>query len=128
MNSKERVLATINHEEPDKVPIDAWMPPEVSNELIKFLNIDLSKDRFALQKILGHDLLYAHVGMCDCFSSCYMENRKIGENLYEDVFGIKWRLKSHKNGSYCEFAEQPLKDKKNYDKFKMPNPMEAEIF
>jgi len=33
MNSRERILTAINHEEPDKVPIDSWMAPEVANEI-----------------------------------------------------------------------------------------------
>ena len=37
MNSKERILAVINHEEPDKVPIDSWLAPEVSEALIKLI-------------------------------------------------------------------------------------------
>ena len=55
MNSKERVLMAINHEEPDKVPIDSWMAPEISNIFVKILGIDLEKDRFALAKKMGHD-------------------------------------------------------------------------
>lgn len=124
MNSRERILATINHEEPDKVPIDSWIAPEIANELIDALNIDLSKDPFALSKALGNDLLYSTIGFCDGFSSIYKEERKIGENLYQDAFKIKWRKKSFKYGSYCEFAEHPLADIKNYENYKWPDPFE----
>lgn len=125
MNSKERVLTAINHEEPDKVPIDAWLAPEVSEVIIKLLNIDISKDRFAMAKALGHDMLYTNIGMCDGFNSIYREDRKVGENLYQDLWGIKWRKKSHKYGSYCEFAEHPLANIKNYDNYKWPDPLNS---
>ena len=125
MNSKERVLVAINHGEPDKVPIDAWLAPEVSEAVIKLLNIDISKDRFAMAKALGHDMLYTNIGMCDGFNSIYREDRKVGENLYQDLWGIKWRKKTQKYGSYCEFAEHPLADIKNYDNYKWPDPLNS---
>ena len=125
MNSKERVLTAINHEEPDRVPIDSWMAPEVSEVIIKLLNIDISKDRFAMAKALGHDMLYTNIGMCDGFNSIYREDRKIGENLYQDLWGIKWRKKTQKYGSYCEFAEHPLADIEKYDNYKWPNPLNS---
>lgn len=125
MNSKERVLTTLDHKEPDKIPIDSWMAPEISNIMVKLMNIDLSKDRFAMAKALGHDMLYTNIGMCDGFNSIYKENRKIGENLYQDLWGIKWRKKSQKYGSYCEFAEHPLSNIKNYDSYKWPDPLSS---
>jgi uroporphyrinogen decarboxylase len=125
MNSRERVLTAINHEEPDRVPVDAWLAPEISEVIIKLLNIDISRDRFAMAKALGHDMLYTNIGMCDGFNSIYKEDRKIGENLYQDLWGIKWRKKSQKYGSYCEFAEHPLADIKNYDSYKWPDPLSS---
>jgi uroporphyrinogen decarboxylase len=126
MNSKERVLTTINHEEPDRVPIDIMIAPEVAYTLIDTLCLDLESDPFALSKILGNDILYGFLGFCDGFSSIYKEERKIGENLYQDQFGIKWRSKSQKYGRYCEFAEHPLADIKKYDNYKWPDPLIAE--
>jgi uroporphyrinogen decarboxylase len=126
MNSKERVLTTINHEEPDRVPVDIMIAPEVGEILIDTLCLDLESDPFALSKVLGNDILYGFLGFCDGFSSIYKEERKIEENLYKDQFGIKWRKKSHKYGSYCEFAEHPLANMKNYDSYKWPDPLVAE--
>lgn len=125
MNSKERILTTINHEEPDKVPIDSWMAPEVAEVIIKGLNLDIESDPFAMAKALGNDLLYLALGFCDGFSSIFKEERKIGDKLYQDPFGIKWRKKSQEFGSYCEFAEHPLADMKNYDNYKLPDPFKV---
>ncbi|MBN2073487.1 MAG: hypothetical protein JW770_06050 [Actinobacteria bacterium] len=123
MNSKERVMMAINHEEPDKVPVDIMIAPEVADVFIETLCLDLESDPFALSKALGNDVLYGLLGFCDGFSSIYKEERKIGENLYKDHFGIKWRKKSHKYGSYCEFVEHPLADIKNYDSYRWPDPL-----
>ena len=125
MNSRERILTTLNHEEPDKVPIDSWMAPEVAEVLIKGLNLDIEKDSFALSKALGNDLLYLTLGFCDGFSSIFKEDRKIGENLYQDQFGIKWKKHSQQFGGYCEFVEHPLADIKNYDNYKLPDPFKV---
>ena len=126
MTPKERVLTTINHEEPDKIPYDSWMAPEVGDVMVRLLGVDLSEDRFAMAKALGHDMLYASLGICDGFNSIYKPERKIGENLYQDAWGIKWRRMSQEHGCYCEFAEHPLADMKNYDNYQWPDPMVAE--
>ena len=127
MTSRERVLAAINHQEPDKIPIDSWMAPDVAEAMIKALNIDLSSDRFALSKRLGHDMLYASLGICDGFNSIYKEERKIGENLYQDPFGIQWaRQEQEGYGHYCEMVEHPLADLDAYKTYRFPDPMAVE--
>ena len=126
MTPKERVMTTINHQEPDRIPYDSWMAPEVSNVIVDLLNVDLSKDRFAMAKALGHSMLYASLGICDGYNSIYKEDRKIGDNLYQDGWGIKWRKKTQAHGCYCEFVEHPLADIKNYDNYKWPDPMVVE--
>ena len=125
MTSKERVLAAINHEEPDKVPLDSWLAPEVADELITLLGVDTSNDPFALAKRLGNDILYRAVGFCEGFSTIYDESKKIGDNLYRDDFGIKWSFRRQKHGGYCEMVEHPLADTKNYDHFVWPDPLEV---
>jgi len=125
MNSRERILTTLDHKEPDKVPIDSWIAPEAAEVIIKGLNLDTDNDPFALSKALGNDLLYLTLGFCDGFSSTLKEERKIGPNLYRDPFGIQWRQHSQTFGGYCEFAGHPLDDIKNYDSYKMPDPFKV---
>ena len=125
MTSKERVLMAINHEEPDKVPLDAWLAPEVADELVKILNVDTSKDPFALGKRLGNDFFYRAVGFCEGFSTMYDETKKVGDNLYQDEFGIQWSYKRQQHGGYCEMVSHPLADRAAYDTFKWPDPLEV---
>ena len=125
MTSKERVLLAINHQEPDKVPLDAWLAPEVADQLISMLNVDTSKDPFALAKRLGNDFLYRAVGFCEGYSTIYDETKKIGDNLYRDDFGIKWSFKRQDLGGYCEMVEHPLADLRNYDRFPWPDPLKV---
>lgn len=123
MTSKERVLMAINHEEPDKVPLDSWMAPEVADELVKILNVDTGKDPFALGKRLGNDFFYRAVGFCEGFSTMYDETKKIGENLYQDDFGIQWSYKRQQHGGYCEMVRHPLADRQAYASFTWPDPL-----
>lgn len=125
MTSKERVLMAINHQEPDKVPLDCWLAPEVADRLIRLLNVDTSQDSFALAKRLGNDFLYRAVGFCEGFSTIYDEAKKIGDNLYQDDFGIKWSYKNQEYGGYCEMVEHPLADLRRYDRFKWPDPLQV---
>ena len=126
MTPRERVLTTLNHEEPDRVPIDSWMAPEVANQMVKALGVDVTEDRFAMAKALGHDMLYASLGICDAYNSIYKEERRIGENLYQDPWGIKWRKVEQAYGCYCEFAEHPLADINDYATYQWPDPMTVE--
>ena len=124
MNSKERVLTAINHEEPDKVPLDSWIAPEVAEKLITLLNVDTSDDSFALAKRLGNDFLYRAVGFCEGFGTIYDDSKRIGENLYQDALGITWKKQDQEYGSYCEMVSHPLENIKDWDSYKWPDPLE----
>jgi len=123
MTSKERVNIALNHEEPDKVPLDSWLAPEVAEKLIQILGIDPGDDPFALAKSLGNDILYRAVGFCEGFGTIYDESKKIGDNLYLDDLGIKWKREEQEYGSYCEMVEHPLADLKNWDSYTWPDPL-----
>jgi uroporphyrinogen decarboxylase len=123
VTSKERVLMAINHEEPDKVPLDSWLAPEVADVLVRTLNVDTGSDPFALAKRLGNDFLYRAVGFCEGFSTVYNEERKIADNVYQDEFGIQWSYKRQEHGGYCEMVSHPLADLRQYDRFPWPDPL-----
>ena len=125
MTPKDRVHMAVNHEEPDKVPLDSWIAPEVADQLVTMLGIDTSTDPFALAKRLGNDFLYRMVGFCEGFSTMYDKSKKIGDNLYQDDFGIKWSYKAQEHGGYCEMVEHPLSDLSTYDQFVWPDPLEV---
>jgi uroporphyrinogen-III decarboxylase len=100
MVPRERVLTALAHEEPDRVPIDLWMTPEVEAELIRLTGVE---DPFAMRVEAGHDLLMSSVGMV---SSFYMSQ----ENEYVDPWGIRFARTSysHGAGSYTEIVGHPL--------------------
>jgi uroporphyrinogen decarboxylase len=118
---------TINHEEPDRVPLDVWLSPEVAEELTRLLDIDDSQDAYALPKKLGHDLLISSsLGIAEGFKSLNYEERRGDDGLYTDKFGIKWRRADYGRGTYCEFAQHPLANLEDYASYSWPDPAEAE--
>lgn len=61
MNSKERVLATVNHLEPDRVPVDLWALPPVTDNLRAHLGLgeplmDSENGDAGVWRALGIDL------------------------------------------------------------------------
>jgi uroporphyrinogen decarboxylase len=55
MDSRERVFATLEHEEPDRVPRDLWATPETVEKLLKYLKLH---DAQALWDHFDIDLRY----------------------------------------------------------------------
>lgn len=67
LSSKERVLMAMNHEEPDRVPMDYWAWKEVNDELQSYLSL---RDYDELLEYLGVDLRTIrapYVGPKDCW-------------------------------------------------------------
>ncbi|MCK5094828.1 MAG: hypothetical protein KAR18_08890 [Spirochaetes bacterium] len=121
MTHKERFLMAINHEEPDRVPIDVWYTPEAEKKLLKYLGEDTEKlslyaaDGGYLPHIMDHDFLITWIGPCTSYYSQDSEE-------YYDEWGIKWRWVDTKTGNrYTEMVERPLADIKDPDEFRMPD-------
>jgi len=45
MTHKERFITAINHEEPDRVPIDVWYTPEAERKMLEHLGEDTTLQR-----------------------------------------------------------------------------------
>jgi len=121
MTHKERFLMAINHEEPDRVPIDVWYTPEAERKLLKYLGEDTDKlslyaaDGGYLPHLMDHDFLITWIGPC---TSYYMKD----EQEYYDEWGIKFRWVDTKTGNrYTEMVEHPLADIKDTNELKIPD-------
>ncbi|MFC2076159.1 hypothetical protein ACFLT7_03655 [candidate division KSB1 bacterium] len=90
MNSRERVLTALNHQEPDRVPIQADFTPEAAEKLSRHLRLeDAATEAYGggvsdLPLALGHDLLVAWHGI----GNSYYAKK---EECYTCEWGIKWR-------------------------------------
>ncbi len=126
--NKIRFIKSINHETPDRVPMDlgattmSTIEINLYNDLRKFLNLPKSKIKpyspfFGLvepeKDIVGYlDLDFKRVGLET------VKVFKINNNKYIDELGIIWK----KNGLNLEIAESPIKilNNKTISNMKLP--------
>jgi uroporphyrinogen decarboxylase len=106
MDSRERVLVAISHENPDRVPMDFGAQPEVWNALLRHLGLG---DRDSLLEFLGTDLRYI-----EPIEVIYNHERYIGPPLgngpdgaWEDIWGVWRRPVRYATGVYQEIISCP---------------------
>lgn len=89
MDSRERVLAAVNHERPDRVPADLWAEPGVWDRLRTDLGAATDEE---VRKALAVDIRYVYpVYPADTYSSGIRQNMW-GERWAKTstVFGLEW--------------------------------------
>lgn len=116
MNSKERIIAAINHRKVDRVPVDFWWSHEIRDRMISHLKL---KDQDELQEFIGSDIR--------CIYPAYIgpERRKYEDGSYEDFWGVIRKPYKHGSGEYDEVIFCPLAEAKNpedVDNIEWPNP------
>jgi uroporphyrinogen decarboxylase len=121
MTHKERLLAAINHEEPDRVPICAWYTPEAEKKVLRHLGVETEQTETykaaggPLPFLMEHDFLISWVGPCTSYYSNSAEE-------YTDEWGIAWKwFQNAAGGSYTEMVRHPLADLVDPVDFSMPD-------
>jgi uroporphyrinogen decarboxylase len=103
-DGRERVLAAVSHEEPDRVPCDYWAVPEVTERLLAELGLATREE---LLESLGVDLRYVEGP-----SFAGQERRVHPDGSVEDLWGVRRRIVEVKNERfvfrYKEVVEPPL--------------------
>ena len=102
MEPCERVLTAMNHQEPDRPPIDYQATPEVHAQLKKHLGM---QDDEALRQFLGVDIRRVsprYVGPKDTTGAA-----GVGAEG-KDFLGIVWKPVKNQFGTYNEIAFHPL--------------------
>jgi len=124
MNSRERVLTAINHQEPDRVPIHTDFTPEAAKKLSAHLKLcNSAAEAYSgkvseLPLIMGHDILVAWHGI----ATSYYANK---EEEYTCEWGIGWRWVDIPQGRYTEMVKRPLSEENRLASFSCPNPGES---
>jgi len=95
MTSRERWLAVLRREKPDRVPMDYWTTPEARDKLMRYLGV--SDEQTLLNRL--------HIDRPVTVSPRY-----VGPPLPpdEDVFGVKHRDVHYGTGAYREVVSFPL--------------------
>ena len=112
MRPRDRVMMALNHEVPDRCPMQVSFTPEFAERLRKELNLaesDLHNphgggNTYALERAIGEDMLLTSVGWANSY---YQE---IGP--YTDEWGIGWDAQPYETpfgtGHYTEIVKHPL--------------------
>jgi len=99
MNHKERVLTTLNHQQPDRVPFFYWGVPEFSAKMIKHFNFS---DEDEMLKFLDVDFRWVeptYIGP---------ELRQKNATKKKDIWGVEYKLTGRGNLKYWDIDKCPL--------------------
>lgn len=113
MNSKERVLAAMSLEEPDRIPVDSTFTEEISNRLMKRLGLESDAD---LRVKLGLDVMY-----CSVNDGFLTPAQPLQDGSYLTELGV--RVRNMKAGG-VRFIQHPVKSYEDLGKVNFPNPGE----
>jgi uroporphyrinogen decarboxylase len=120
MNSKERVLLAVNHQEPDRIPVDFWWSHETRDKLIRHFGV---RDQDQLQDRLGSDIRSIY--------PTYIGPRlkRFEDGSYEDFWGVVRKPTQFGgkefSGEYDDVVYYPLRDAKTIEdiqKIRWPDP------
>ncbi len=116
MNARERVLTSLSHKEPDRVPFMYRDVPQVRSRLLADLQLATDEELF---KTLGIDFRWVeptYVG--PALSDPSFPDRK------KNIFGVEYLLRTGSGGSYWEpetFPMQDLEDPALLDDYPFPD-------
>jgi uroporphyrinogen decarboxylase len=114
MTSRERVLAALRHQQPDRTPCDFWAEPPTMRRLFDHVG---HRDRDRLLELLGVDLRHL-----DAPSPV---ERDLGAGLYQNFWGERYIYKQTPWGPMREDAKGALADAgslSELEAFEWPTP------
>ncbi len=132
MRHRERVLAALSHEEPDRCPMQISFTPEFADRLRPSLNIASAShhnphgggNTYELERALGEDLLLTSVG--------WANNYYAGRDTYTDAWGVSWRNSSYSTrfgeGFYTEMVGHPLAEDSAIPGYRAPDPDAEDLY
>ena len=138
MKNRDRVLMALNHEEPDRCPMQISFTPEFATRLkdtlgLKdedFHNPHGGGNTYVLERSLDEDMLLTSVGWANSYyaTQTYSENG----DTYVDEWGITWKNVAYETsfgtGHYTEMVGHPLADDQAIDSYQPPDPNRPELY
>ena len=132
MKPRERVMLALNHEAPDRCPMQVSFTPEFADRLRADLQIKGTTlhnphgggNTYELERALGEDLLLTSVGWANSYYQA--------PQSYTDEWGIGWGSAEYSTpfgrGRYTEIRRHPLADDRAVDGFRAPDPNRPELY
>jgi uroporphyrinogen decarboxylase len=132
MKHRDRVLTALNHEVPDRCPMQISFTPEFAARLAQDLNLGRKSlhnphgggNTYELERALGQDMLLTSVGWANSYYQA--------ANEYIDEWGIGWRSVAYTTpfgeGRYTEFNHHPLAEDQAINSYLPPDPTRPELY
>lgn len=138
MKHRDRVLMALNHEQPDRCPMQISFTPEFASRLKSDLGLteaDLHNphgggNTYALERSIDEDMLLTSVG----WANSYYATETYSEDgvFYTDEWGVTWRNVAYQTGfgkgHYTEIVGHPLADDEAIDSYQAPDPSRPELY
>lgn len=132
MKHRHRVEAVLNHEKPDRCPLQISFTPEFAVRLRKDMEIHGRRvhnphgggNSYELERALGEDMLLTSVGWANSY---YMDDKP-----YTDEWGIGWSVQPYDTpfgtGNYTEIVCHPLANDDTINNYQSPDPNRLELY
>ena len=138
MKHRERVLMALNHQEPDRCPLQVSFTPEFAARLKNamglkdedFHNPHGGGNTYVMEQTLDEDMLLTSVGWANSYyaTAAYSAD---GQS-YTDEWGVTWRNTPYQTkfgtGHYTEIVGHPLADEVAIDTYQPPDPTRPELY
>ena len=112
MTSRQRTLKAINFEEPDRIPIDNWMVPEITQRCMEYWGCENEEELLAF---LGVDVR-------DNYGASYVgqEFKKYADGTVDDLWGVRRKVVTYgkgtsHEGTFKEVSWSPLEHMKTVE-------------
>lgn len=132
MKHRDRVLMALNHEAPDRCPMQVSFTPEFAARLRTEMKLGGDKlhnphgggNTYELERALGEDLLLTSVGWANSYYQDAWE--------YTDEWGVGWKSVEYHTrfgtGRYTEMCRFPLAEDDAIDRYVPPDPNRPELY
>ncbi|UCF38706.1 MAG: hypothetical protein JSU96_07680, partial [Acidobacteriota bacterium] len=123
----------LNHERPDRCPLQVSFTPEFASRLKADLELTDAEchnphgggNSYVLERLIGEDLLLTSVGWANSY---YAEDR----DEYLDEWGVTWKRAPYETpygtGHYTEMVKHPLAQDDAISSYRAPDPNRPELY
>jgi uroporphyrinogen decarboxylase len=131
MKHRERVLMALDHQQPDRCPMQISFTPEFALRLRQHLGLAAAGhnphgggNTYQLERALGQDLLLTSV----CWANSYYQS----DRDYVDEWGVGWKVIGYETpfgqGHYTEMTGHPLADDNAIHGYRAPDPLRPGLY
>ena len=138
MRHRDRVEMALNHELPDRCPMQVSFTPEFAVRLREAMGIDAGEmhnphgggNTYALERAIDEDMLLTSVG----WANSYYATDALSQDgvTYTDEWGVTFRNAPYETkygtGHYTEMVSFPLADDEAIDTYQAPDPKRPELY